>query len=56
MKENLMQPVQDVEVYDCSSFLLISGDRKDIQAWTDLLAEDAVVEFHMLLPLVYQND
>jgi len=41
-----MQPVQDVEQYTTAQvLLLISNDRKDIQAWTDLLAEDAVVEF-----------
>jgi len=42
-----MQPVQDVEQYTTAqvfaAHLELIG--KDIQAWTDLLAEDAVVEF-----------
>jgi ketosteroid isomerase-like protein len=42
-----MQPVQDVEQYTTAqvfaAHLELIG--KDIQAWADLLAEDAVVEF-----------
>jgi len=38
-----MQPVQDVSSIRLLKFYCSSRiDRKDIQAWTDLLAEDAV--------------
>jgi len=47
-----MQPVQDVEQYTTAqvfaAHLELIG--KDIQAWTDLLAEDAVVEFPYVCP------